>query len=196
MTLTQGYWLGKTEVTQAQWEALMGSNPSNFKGADRPVEQVSWSDAKEFCAKLTERERTAGRLPEGYEYTLPTEAEWEYACRAGSIGDFAGELDKMGWFLSNSENQAHPVAQKQANAWGFYDMHGNVGEWCLDWYGAYPVAASQDPTGSAFGSYRVFRGGSWHDDAQSYRSARRNFGSPDKINAYVGFRVALAPSPR
>ena len=107
--LTKGFWLGKTVVTQAQWEAVMGTNPSNFKGGDLSVENVSWNDAMTFCQKLTGREKAAGRLPEGYEYTLPTEAQWEYACRAGTTGAYAGELDAMAWYSNNSGGTTHPV---------------------------------------------------------------------------------------
>ena len=145
VTLSQGFWLGKSEVTQGQWDALVGSDFSSFKGADRPVEQVSWDDATQFCRKLTERERAAGRLQDGYEYTLPTEAQWEYACREGMTGGDAGlgDLDKVGWYDKNSGNATHPVAQKHANVWGLFDMHGNVWEWCRDWYGGYPGGASR-----------------------------------------------------
>jgi TPR repeat protein/formylglycine-generating enzyme required for sulfatase activity len=195
VTLTKGYWLGKTDVTQAQWEALMGSNPSHFKGADRPVEQVSWDDAMQFCRKLTERERAAGRLPEGFEYTLPTEAQWEYACRAGTTGPYGGDgnLDDMGWYILNSGDTTHPVGQKQANAWGLYDMHGNVWEWCLDWYGNYPGGSERDPTGPAWGTDRVFRGGAWEYLATGCRSAKRNRSDPGIRNNDVGFRLDLAP---
>jgi formylglycine-generating enzyme required for sulfatase activity len=198
VSLTKGYWLGKTEVTQGQWEALVGSNPSNFKnaGRDAPVEQVSWDDAMQFCRKLTERERSAGRLPEGYEYTLPTEAQWEYACRAGTTIPFAGSgnLDTMGWCTSNSGNTTHSVAQKQPNAWGVYDMHGNVWEWCRDWYGNYPGGSVTDPTGPSSGTDRVYRGGSWLSDAGGCRSADRRGRGLDFRRSYLGFRLALAPS--
>jgi len=191
--ITRAFWLGKTEVTQAQWEAVMGSNPSRFKGADRPVEQVSYDDALEFCRKLTERERAAGRLPSGYEYTLPTEAQWEYACRAGTSGDYAGGLDSMGWYEDNS---GHPVAQKQANAWGLYDMHGNVWEWCLDWYaGSLPGGTVRDPSGPSSGSDRVLRGGSWFDSASFCRSARRVSLGPGFRFYDLGFRLALSSAP-
>jgi formylglycine-generating enzyme required for sulfatase activity len=194
----KGYWLGKTELTQGQWEALMGSNPANLKnaGRDATVEQVSWDDAMQFCRKLTERERQAGRLPEGYEYTLPTEAQWEYACRAGTTGPFAGSgnLDSMGWYTSNSGNTTHPVAQKQANAWGLYDMHGNVWEWCRDWSGGYPGGSVTDPTGPSSGSSRVFRGGCWSSIAQFCRSVFRSCFEPGYRINDVGFRLALAPS--
>jgi formylglycine-generating enzyme required for sulfatase activity len=193
VTLTKGYWLGKTEVTQGQYEALMGANPSNFKnaGRDAPVEQVSWDEAMQFCRKLTERERQAGRLPDGYEYTLPTEAQWEYACRAGTTADYAGNLDAMAWYNQNSGNTTHPVAQKQANAWGLYDMHGNVWEWCRDWYGNYQGGSVTDPTGPTSGSFRVYRGGGWDLDAGCCRSAVRFGYVPGGRGDDLGFRLAL-----
>jgi len=195
VTLTKGYWLGKTEVTQGQWEALMGSNPSNFKnsGRDAPVETISWDEAMQFCRKLTERERQAGRLPEGYEYTLPTEAQWEYACRAGTTGDYAGNLDAMAWYYQNGGSTTHPVGQKQANAWGLYDMHGNVWGWCRDWYGNYPGSSVRDPTGPSSGSFRVLRGGGWGSVAGYCRSAVRNWFDPGLRWSGLGFRLALAP---
>ena len=192
VTIAQPFWLGATEVTQGQYEALMGTNPSNFKGADRPVEQVSWDDAMAFCRKLTERERAAGRLPDGYVYTLPTEAQWEYACRSGTTGDYAGNLDSMGWYNSNSGNQTHPVAQKQANAWGLSDMHGNVWEWCLDWKGDYPGGSVTDPTGPSSGSDRVNRGGGWDNTAVYCRSAIRSRNDRGIRNFNLGFRLALS----
>ena len=195
VTLTKGYWLGKTEVTQGQWEALMGSNPSFFKGEDRPVEQVSWSEAMEFCGKLTERERTAGRLPKGYAYTLPTEAQWEYACRAVTTGDYAGNLDEMAWYIRNSSNTTHPVRQKRANAWGLYDIHGNVSEWCRDWYGSYPGGSVRDPMGPSSGTLRVCRGGSWVNIAQDCRSASRDWDDPSRSVSILGFRLALSSVP-
>lgn len=191
VTLTEPFWLGKTEVTQAQWEALMGSNPSLFKGADLPVEQVSWRDANEFCLKLTERELAAGRLPDGYVYSLPTEAQWEYACRAGTTGDFAGNLDAMGWYGGNSGMQTHPVGRKQANAWGLHDMHGNVSEWCADWHGEYAGGSMIDPRGPGVGELRVVRGGSWVDTPSSCRSGYRHRLTPDIRVHFLGFRVAL-----
>ena len=195
VTLTRAFWLGQTEVTQAQWEALMGSNPSTFKGASRPVEQVSWNDAMAFCRKLTERERAAGRLPKGYAYTLPTEAQWEYACRAGTTGLYAGDgnLDDMGWYEGNSGNTTHPVGQKQPNTWGLYDMHGNVWEWCLDWYGNYPGGRVTDYAGPSTGTRRVFRGGGWGRGAAFCRSAFRFKGVPSFRFFILGLRVALAP---
>jgi formylglycine-generating enzyme required for sulfatase activity len=193
VTLTKPFWLGRTEVTQGQWGALMGSNPSFYKwvGRDAPVEQIPWHEAMGFCRNLTDRERTAGRLPVGYEYTLPTEAQWEYACRAGTTGDYAGNLDAMAWYDQNSGNSTHPVAQKQPNAWGLYDMHGNVWEWCRDWYGNYPGGSVTDPTGPSSGTNRVFRCGSLSFDAGYCRSDLRWH---DPGYRDLGFRLALAPS--
>jgi formylglycine-generating enzyme required for sulfatase activity len=128
VTLTRPFWLGRMEVTQAQWQAVMGNNPSRTKGENLPVNTVSRDDAIEFCRKLTERERAAGRLQKGYSYTLPTEAQWEYACRAGTTGDYAGNLNSMAWYDANSGGMPHPVGMKQANAWGIHDLHGNVWE--------------------------------------------------------------------
>jgi len=195
VTLSKGWWLGKTVVTQGQWEALMAGNKSSQKVADRPVERVSWDDAMEFCRKLTERERAAGRLPDGYAYTLPTEAQWEYACRAGTSGPYSGDgnLDDMGWHSENSGNTTHPVAQKQANAWGFYDMHGNVWEWCRDWFGNYPGGSISDPTGPALGAVRVVRGGSCSVPARFCRSAFRRKIEPGNREDHLGFRLALGP---
>jgi formylglycine-generating enzyme required for sulfatase activity len=190
--LTQNYWLGKTEVTQREWQSVMGNNPSSFKGDDLPVESVSWDDAMAFCRKLTERERAAGRLPEDYVYTLPTEAQWEYACRSGTKGDYAGNLNAMAWYDQNSGNTTHPVGQKQANAWGLSDMHGNVWEWCADWYGNYPGGSVTDPTGPASGSFRVIRGGSWGYAAEGCRSASRGWDGPVYRNYNLGFRLALS----
>ena len=206
VTLTKGYWLGKYEVTQAQYEAVMGTNPSYFKGDDLPVEKLSWYDAKDFCTKLTAKEKAAGRLPEGYEYTLPTEAQWEYACRAGtttalnsgknlSNKEECPEMDEVGWYAYNSGEKTHPVGQKLPNAWGLYDMHGNVEEWCLDGYKeSYPSSPVVDPVGPATARYRVMRSGdsSWYGIAASCRSAYRNCDTPDDIAWYIGFRVALA----
>jgi formylglycine-generating enzyme required for sulfatase activity len=190
--LSKGFWLGKTEVTQKQWQAVMGNNPSSFKGDDRPVEQVSWEEAMAFCRELTERERAAERLPEGYAYSLPTEAQWEYACRAGTTGEYAGDLEVMAWCGSNSGSQPHPVGQKRANGWGLHDLHGNVWEWCLDWYGNYPGGSVTDPKSAASGSNRVRRGGSWDSSAHNCRSAYRNWLEPGNRGRHLGFRLALS----
>ena len=204
VTLTKGYWLGKYEVTQAQYKAVTGSDPSSFKGADLPVESVSWDDAMAFCKKLTEIEMAAGRLSKKYEYTLPTEAQWEYACRAGTttalnngrdLSDLmqSPEMNPVGWYRPNSSMQTHPVGEKRANAWGLYDMHGNVTEWCLDWNGDYPTSSVTDPKGPATGSIRVARGGNWGLAARFCRSASRGGSEPDSSNRGIGFRVAIIP---
>jgi formylglycine-generating enzyme required for sulfatase activity len=192
VTLTNGFWLGKTEVTQRQYEGATGTNPSRFKaaGPDAPVEEVSWIDAMAFCRKLTERERTAGRLPAGYVYTLPTEAQWEYACRAGTTGAYAGNPEAMAWHKNNSGDTTHPVALKEPNAWGLHDMYGNVLEWCLDWYGNYPRGAQRDPAGPDSGYFRMARGGSWR--VELFRSAERGGGSAGRRDYTLGFRLALS----
>jgi formylglycine-generating enzyme required for sulfatase activity len=192
VTLTRPFWLGRTPVTQAQYEALIGKNPARFKGTDFPVESVSWEEAMTFCRKLTERERAAGRLPEGYVYTLPTEAQREYACRAGTGGPYAGQLSAIAWFSSNSDEQPHAVAKKQPNAWGFYDMQGTIWEWCFDWYGSYPEEKVTDPTGPERGTSRVYRGGAWFHSADLCRSAYRYKMAPDERGSLLGFRVALS----
>ena len=207
--LTEGYWLGKTEVTQSQWEAIMGATiaqqrdkvnrkwPLRGQGGDYPVYYVSWDEAMEFCRKLSERERAAGRLPEGCEYTLPTEAQWEYACRAGTTGDYAGDLDAMAWYGSSRDGQTHPVAQKEANAWGLHDMHGNVWEWCRDFYqNQLPGGSVTDPTGPVAGAARVLRGGGWYSPARVCRSASRSQSVPGDRHGRLGFRLALAPARR
>jgi antitoxin component YwqK of YwqJK toxin-antitoxin module len=157
VTLTQGFHLGKHEVTQSQWEKVMGSNPSEFKGGYRPVEKVSWTDVTSFCNKLTASERVAGRLPVGMTYQLPTEAQWEYACRAGTktTFSFGDGLTSAQANISGGPRETTDVGKYPANAWGFHDMHGNVWEWCADWYGDYPTGAARNPVGPADGSRRV-----------------------------------------
>ena len=196
VTLTQGYWLGVTEITQAQWQAIMDfyPNPSRFKGSDRPVETVSWNDIERYVDRLNRRERAANRLPVGYEYGLPTEAQWEYACRAGSEGNYAGDLETMDWYITNSGGETHPVAQKQPNIWGFHDMMGNVREWCADWYGGYPGAQVNNPIGPPTGQFRVQRGGSWANTKGACRIAFRQWWKPDLSSPTLGFRLALVPS--
>ena len=200
--LTRGFWLGQTEVTQALWVALMGSNPSGFKGDNLPVETVSWDDAMAFCRKLTARERAAGRLSEAYQFTLQTEAQWEFACRSGSRGHFAGESDglsggaswnvaEVAWYERNADQQTHPVGKKRPNYWGLHDMHGNVAEWCRDWYGEYPGGLVTDPTGPSSGRDRVYRGGSWRLDAKGCVSANRMQMAPSFRDSTIGFRLAL-----
>lgn len=194
VTLTRGFWLGATPVTQGQYRALTGENPSRFANAgdDAPVERVSWEDAMAFCAALTKREAAAGRLPEGYVYTLPTEAQWEYACRAGTTTPYPGNVDTMAWHEGNSGGTTQAVAQKSPNAWGFYDMSGNVLEWCRDWYAEYAGGAVVDPAGPAHGYFRIARGGSWRVDANVGRSAARAGGSAGRRDYTMGFRLALS----
>jgi formylglycine-generating enzyme required for sulfatase activity len=195
VTLTSGFYLGKHEVTQAQWEKVMGSNPSYFKGASRPVEKLSWNGASAFCEKLTELERKAGRLPEGMSYQLPTEAQWEYACRAGTETRFAfgDELTAKDANFDKNVGETSDVGKYPANDWGFHDMHGNVYEWCADWSGDYPRGATRDPVGPATGSVRVWRGGSWHFTAYYARSALRFRFVPDLSDFFLGFRLSLRP---
>jgi formylglycine-generating enzyme required for sulfatase activity len=194
VTISQPFYLQTTEVTQGQWQRVMGDNPSLFKkcGENCPVENVSWDDAQKFIRKLNQMEKTD-------KYRLPTEAEWEYACRAGSTGEWCfgdneADLGEYAWYNENSEKQTHPVGQKKPNAWGLYDMHGNVWEWCQDWYGEYPAGPVTDPKGPDSGEKRVLRGGSWVDSARLARSANRDYLSYPgfRFYYYVGFRVARA----
>ena len=203
VTISKDYYLGVYEVTQLQYEKVMGKNPSYFQGAivgnenaNLPVEKISWDYAVEFCKKLSDlpEEKKAGRV-----YRLPTEAEWEYACRAGSkaaysFGANSTSLGDYAWFGENSGNQTHPVGEKKANAWGLYDMHGNVWEWCSDCLGKYPKGSVSDPSGPSEGSFRVIRGGSWRLVAARCRSAYRRLFAPSDRDYSLGFRVALSPS--
>ena len=192
VTLTKPFKMGVHEVTQAQYEQVMGVNPSEYKGANNPVEMVSWEDAVEFCRRLSElpAEKAAGNV-----YRLPTEAEWEYACRAGtttkfSFGDDESDFGEYGWYRENSGRTTHPVGSKLPNAWGLYDMHGNVWEWCQDWYGDYPSGSVTDPSGATSSSRRVGRGGSWGHAAGYCRSAFRLRGLPSfRDYGRLGFRV-------
>jgi formylglycine-generating enzyme required for sulfatase activity len=203
VTISKDYYLGVYEITQAQYEKVMGKNLSLFQGAivgnenaDLPVENVSWDEAVKFCKKLSAlpEEKKAGRV-----YRLPTEAEWEYACRAGSktaysFDDEEGLLPEYGWFSRNSSRRTHTVGLLEPNAWGLHDMHGNVWEWCSDWYEEYPKGAVSDPTGPKEGSYRVLRGGCWNDEAAYCRSAFRIRLDPSYRSNILGFRLALSPS--
>lgn len=195
VTLTDDFWIGRYEVTQRAWRILMDGTPSHFQGDERrPVEQVSWLDAVEFCRRLTRREAEAGRLPEGMEFRLPTEAEWEYAARAGIATDYVGELPEVGWYKENSGGTPHPVGEKAPNAWGLYDVHGNVWEWCLDWYGPYPGGEVTNPSGPDNGEERIFRGGSWRSGPVPCGLRNRNGAEPDERQWHVGFRIVLAPA--
>ncbi|MFA4985435.1 MAG: formylglycine-generating enzyme family protein [Candidatus Brocadiia bacterium] len=199
VTLTKAFSIGATEVTQAQYKAVMTDNPSEFTGDDRPVDSVSWHDAMKFCRKMTSSERKAGRLPEGMEYRLPTEAEWEYCCRAGTttefcFGDDPDLFEDYGWNEDTAVKGTHPVRGKKANAWGLYDMHGNVGEWCLDWCDSeYTQADEVDPAGTVMGRSVTVRGGSWDSGANECRSAYRCPAYEGRPDGRVGFRVVLAP---
>ncbi len=194
--LTKGFWLGKFTVTQRQWLALMGNNPSFFIGAglDAPVEQVSWDEAMAFCHKLTAQERAAGRLPAGFQYTLPTAAQWEYACRAGTTGPYPGPVDSIAWYNRNSGGTTHAVGTKLPNAWGLYDMNGNIWQWCADWAWDYPGGLISDPVGPASGTIRIDRGGAWGCNSDQVRSAfiGTNGDPPASHQNVIGFRVALA----
>jgi formylglycine-generating enzyme required for sulfatase activity len=256
VTLTKGFWLGKTTVTIGQWKSLTGlgvrtqlihmiqddtlydfdgkqetvrdymhfsrdADPGRYLARENdnlPMYFVSWNDAMEFCRELNQRERAAKRLPAGYEYNLPTEAQWEYACRAGTTeSTYAGPmviedgkapvLENIAWYSANSPDNytgkgfnvggrnggPHAVGQKQPNAWGLYDMTGNIWQWCSDWYGSYPGGNVTDPTGLATGADRVNRGGSFGSGARDERSANRAKNPPAEGSAYRGFRIALCP---
>jgi formylglycine-generating enzyme required for sulfatase activity len=201
VTLTRAYWISRYEVTQQEYLDLVGSNPSRNKGdLSRPVDTVSWIDATNYCDRLTESERAAGRLPSGYAYRLPTEAEWEYACRAGSTtalyyGDDPGYalLADHAWYADNSNFTTHPVGQKTPNAWGLYDIEGNVFEWCQDWYaGALPGGSVTDPQGPASGTGRVIRGGGAYSVPEGCRSATRGSALIRYVDSQGGFRPVLA----
>lgn len=200
VTISKEYYLGVTEVTQEQYKRVIGINLSNFQddkvegsSLNHPVDGVSWAEAIAFSKNLSElpAEKNAGRV-----YRLPTEAEWEYACRAGSksaycFAESSKSLGDYAWSLSNSNNRTHSVGEKKANAWGLHDMHGNVWEWCSDFYGDYPVGSVNDPTGPREGSYRVFRGGSWELGAAVCRSASRSWNTPLLQYHAIGFRLAM-----
>jgi formylglycine-generating enzyme required for sulfatase activity len=214
VTLTKSFYMGKYEITQSQWKTVMGTDPSNFKGDNLPIEQVSWYEAVEFCNKLSEKDGlTKCYTINDYDVTcnwsakgwrLPTEAEWEYTCKAGTTNDFYSgsltneytisldsNLDKIGWYYDNSSDQTHPVGQKQANAFGLFDMSGNVYEWCWDRYSStyYTNTTVTDPTGSSEGSLRLLRGGCWYYGADFCRGAHRFSFQPDYRDKGMGFRI-------
>jgi formylglycine-generating enzyme required for sulfatase activity len=248
VTLTRGFWLGKTIFTIGQWKSITGldvrgqlgkmlhddtlydlggkkqtvrdfmrfsrdADPGKYlagEGDDLPMYFVSWNDAMELCKQLTARERDAGRLPAGYEYSLPTEAQFEYACRAGTTGARYDEpVEKIAWYAGNSPDGyvgkgfnvggrtggPRPVGLKEPNAWGLYDMTGNIWQWCRDWYGPLPGGNVVDPVGPATGDGRVNRGGSFGSGAGSERSAARAKNPQAEASAYRGFRVGLCPVP-
>jgi formylglycine-generating enzyme required for sulfatase activity len=186
VTLTNDYYIGKYPVTQAQWEKIMDNNPSSFKGADLPVQNVSWNDCQDFIQKLKDIT--------GKNYQLPSEAEWEFAARGGIFSKgyvYAGsdELDSVAWFNNNSNEEAHPVGQKKANELGIYDMCGNVWEWCQDWHEEYIPSDQINPSGPSDGAYRVFRGGCWYCVADYCLVAYRSGGIPDCWDYSLGFRL-------
>jgi formylglycine-generating enzyme required for sulfatase activity len=229
VTISRGFWMGKHLVTQGDYLGVAGSNPSHFRNGTtalgggtggtitnellHPVETVSWNDATNYCALRTQQERAGGRIPTNCVYRLPTESEWEYACRAGTTtafylgsslqsgqANFNGvyEYDAVQGTTVNSSGinlgKTTPVGSYAANPWGLYDMIGNVFEWCQDWYGTYPAGTAVDPQGPATGTYRVFRGGNWYYNALYCRSAYRYVDVPSDRYYYFGFRVVLAPS--
>ncbi len=201
ITLTKVFWISPREVTQREYQDLMGANPSLHAGdPNLPVEQVTWHDATNYCGRLTARERSAGRVPAGYAWRLPTEAEWEYACRAGTTNRFSygddldySSLAQYAWYVGNSGNGTHLVGQKGANPWAIHDLHGNVQEWCQDWYGPYLGESQADPRGAGTGAARVIRGGAWALTGAACRSAARSFAKPEYRDDLVGFRTVLAP---
>jgi len=188
VTISKEFWMGQFPVTQQQWQEVMGSNPSYFgsAGPDAPVEQVSWKDVQAFLAKVNAtQDRWAVRLP--------TEAEWEYAARAGSTGETYGPLDDIAWYGGNASHTIHPVGQKLPNAFGLYDMLGNVWQWCQDWFGSYSTEPAVDPQGPPTGERRITRGGCFYCDAIHERAARRNRDLEDHFSQSIGFRVVAVP---
>jgi formylglycine-generating enzyme required for sulfatase activity len=202
VTLTKGFFMGVTEVTVEQWKKVMGYNPSQSKNAckNHPVDAVSWNECQTFIMKLN-------RLEKSRKYRLPTEAEWEYACRAGSStafsnGDIAQEtcgrepnLEKIGWYCGNANDEIQPVAAKAPNAWGLYDMHGNAWEWCQDWYAEYSSGPGVNPKGPAEGAFRVFRSGGWGLSARLCRSAFRDKYAPTVRCKFLGLRLSREADP-
>ena len=213
--ISKPFYISKYEITQQQYKAVMGNNPSEFKGDNLPVEQVSWYDALNFCNALSQSEGltpcytiNGTKVTSDFEangYRLPTEAEWEYAAKAGTKTDFYSgkltysgnspidpNLDKIAWYSANSSNATHPVGQKAPNAFGLYDMSGNVWEWCWDRYAEYPSKETKDYQGPEIGTYRVYRGGGWRNLAWYCRSTNRDRNYLDDKNNSLGFRVVLA----
>lgn len=185
--ITTSFFLGKFTVTQSQWIHFMGTNPSEYKKyRSSPVERVSWFDCQEFIQKLNV-------MFPGYMFSLPTEAEWEYSCRAGTNGDFAGDLDEMAWYGNKFGGNTHPAGLKKPNPWGLHDMHGNIWEWCSDWFdeGYYSISPKKDPQGPPSGEFKVVRGGDFYHHRSHCRSSDRFYGSPKESWLGYGFRLAM-----
>lgn len=185
VTFMKGFWILETEVSQKMWKSIMRNNPSHFKGDTLPVESVSWSDVTNFCKRFSSTANVKA--------ALPTEAQWEYACRAGTTGLLSGNLASMSWCGEAMAGRTHPVKSKTANPWGIYDIYGNVSEWCYDWYDDYPGKPLWDPSGPDKGNHslRVIRGGSWGDMAGLCRSAYRMFENPSQKISRIGFRFVV-----
>jgi formylglycine-generating enzyme required for sulfatase activity len=200
VTISSAFYMGEFTVTQAQYEAVMGKNPSSHDGGTNPAENVSWFDAEKFCQKLNETLKVRWGIE--IQFQLPTEAQWEYACRAGTktrfySGDADSDLDNVAWYCSNIKSKTQPGGQKIPNAWGLYDMHGNVWQWCHDWYSDdYEKLPETDPCNNAQGNFRVMRGGSWGDGPSFHRASSRDSGGPEYRDYFIGFRVVLACSSR
>ena len=201
VTFTYGFWMQRFEVTEGEYNVVIGTNNSVYKNdTNEPVENVSWYDASNYCAQLTLQQQTAGLLPAGYVYRLPTEAEWEYVCRAGTTTRFPFGDDhsytlllNYGWIATNSNQITHDVGTKLPNPWGVYDMSGNVWEWIADFYGPYSGGSVTNPVGPAFGADVVMRGGSVFYAGDNARSAARNYNSPTFLSHGIGIRVVLGP---
>ncbi len=210
VTISRGFYMARREVTQGEYQAVTGTNPSWFQPPNatldlgRPVEQVSWADATNYCWLITQRDRASGRISTNTVYRLPTEAEWEYACRGWTSTRFSygddpdyTNLSNYAWYWDNSGGTTHPVGQKLPNPWGLHDMHGNVLEWCQDWFGEYPGGIALDPQGPSLGLGRVTRGGDWNEwfgPVWDCRSAHRRSSDPENSHVSQGFRAVLAPS--
>lgn len=198
VVLSNGYWIGRYEITEAQWRSVMGCESSAKYGYDGyPACCMCCDEAIQFCHRLTEIERKAGRLPQGYAYALPTEAQWEYACLAGSPECYPApdSIDEVGWFADNAGDGPHPVGKKKPNSWGLYDMIGNMTEWCCDFYAEYPSVLVADPKGPPIGRDHVRRGGSWDAGAVCQNSGFRYRGCGD-FGEDCGFRIALSRTDR
>jgi formylglycine-generating enzyme required for sulfatase activity len=184
VTISNGFLIGRYEVTAGQWKSVMGKEPPNFKSDDLPAQFITWNGAQEFILRLNQKN-------DGYTYRLPTEAEWEYACRAGKKGEDPTDIEWLAWYDGNADNRVHRVGERHANDWGLYDMQGNVSEWCRDWYDQnyYGQSPGADPQGPNSGSERVKRGGSRYDNRSMVRASSRQGGTPDQLLDTNGFRI-------